>query len=444
MKQLITADLIKNAKLFLGTLIAIIVTMAIVSACLLLAYSASGQANYGHRFEGVDIVVAPLDRVVIHYQTKKGERQDKKELEESPSFSDEQLSYLNSNYDCVLDYSFFVKAEELKYDRLAGHNESSMALSNFVLVKGKKPNAEEVVIDKVLAAHNKISVEDVIRIKTNRGTDPYIVSGIVDSDIDGIYSQQNYVFFEEATAVALSNGCINVGIITDDPPGLSQSLKQEGFRVYTGETINQGEVPSIVHENTASVIVFSIMGLLCLIISIFAMSGTVEFGVRHRSGNIALLRTLGLTKGQIVRILCAQSAILCVAGGIFGVLLSFPVTGLIRNVFLRIGIVSKYPAVFYPHPLLIDCIVFAAITVMVLIVTTFIANSLLSGPLISAGKEESGQPLTISTFRIAAGSALLFGGTAMLLLVSFNGRNGIGMSFLTSCFFLAGIIFFHR
>ena len=133
-----------------------------------------------------------------------------------------------------------------------------------------------------------------------------------------------------------------------------------------------------------------------------------------------------------------------IAGGIFGVLLSFPVTGLIRNVFLRIGIVSKYPAVFYPHPLLIDCIVFAAITVMVLIVTTFIANSLLSGPLISAGKEESGQPLTISTFRIAAGSALLFGGTAMLLLVSFNGRNGIGMSFLTSCFFLAGIIFFHR
>lgn len=60
-------------------------------------------------------------------------------------------------------------------------------------------------------------------------------------------------------------------------------------------------------------------------------ANTMAMSVRERTRELAILRTLGYTPGEILRLVIGESVLLAVAGGLLGGLISFSVIGAVRS-----------------------------------------------------------------------------------------------------------------
>jgi putative ABC transport system permease protein len=67
-------------------------------------------------------------------------------------------------------------------------------------------------------------------------------------------------------------------------------------------------------------------------------ANTMAMSVRSRTREVALLKTLGFTRGSVLSIFVSESVFLAVAGGILGVLVAIPVIALLARSFVGLGI----------------------------------------------------------------------------------------------------------
>ncbi len=84
----------------------------------------------------------------------------------------------------------------------------------------------------------------------------------------------------------------------------------------------------------------SLMGLvvgLASFVTIFIVGSTFGFAVAQRRGELALLRLLGLSQGQIQRLLVGEAIALGILGTLGGVLLGLPVAGYFRRTLIDLG-----------------------------------------------------------------------------------------------------------
>ncbi len=67
-------------------------------------------------------------------------------------------------------------------------------------------------------------------------------------------------------------------------------------------------------------------------------ANTMAMSVRSRTREVALLKTLGFTRGRVLSIFISESVALAVAGGVFGILVAIPLIAAMTHRFIGLGI----------------------------------------------------------------------------------------------------------
>ncbi len=436
MFKLALADMQKNLKLFFGTFVAIMVTTAIVTACLNLVFSATAHFTNGDRFGNVALVLMANQQITLETVDDDGDIEVEKETVTGRiPLSPTQIERLQSNYTLIEDYTFFVSSNDLRSKKLAGHNISSMGLTGFSL-QGDKPEDHQVVIDEQLATVNDLQIGDTVVLYTNTTYADYEVSGIVSSTGKEDFTLQNYIFFSDDVAKAQAKGCQSVAILDEDAH--AEAFDNEEFTVLTGADTSEAELSAMVSNDISLMVIFITMGSVCLVISLFVISGTMQFSIKNRYRLLAQLRVIGLKKTQISAILSWQTAMISIVASAVGLVCAYYLSHFIAKLYLDMSIVS---ADFEPiFSLFWGVVAAVAITLLSLMVTALTASKPLSIPPAAAMKSEGEIIGKTSPVVVLFGMLLVLGGVAILRFTPMTQGIGIGMVFCASTVFLAGAI----
>ncbi len=434
MNKFIFSDIKRNSKLFIGTFFAVVLTTTIISACLNLVFSSVATFDKSERFNNVDIVATSKQKFIISYKEKDGDIDTEDEsINNTIPFSESNLDKIKQNYNVIEDYSFDIQNKDIK--NIVGHNISSINLSDFTL-SGKKPNISEVVIDQNIALQKSLKIGDSISFKTKNGLIKYIISGIVSTSSKGIYKLQNFAFFNDDVAKEQSLGCFVVGIKTDKIKSVVKDLKKMGCNVFTGDKKYKAELTQVLNNNKSLMIIFITMGSICLVISLFVITGTIQFSVKNRYKTLALLRVIGLKKSQIKRLLVLQIIIISFVSSVIGIFLAKPVAKLIIYAYEKFNIVSNN--FFIVHSYFWNIVIVLGIILLSAVLTIVTSNKPLSIAPASAIKNQSELTGKTSIVRIIVGIVLILGGSSILIFAPMTAGVGIGMGFCATSVFLAG------
>lgn len=438
MLKLTLSDIRKNFKLFLGTLIAVAITTAIIAACLNLIFSAVGSTDRGMRFKNAQAVIQKSSIVSVTYvkDAEKGKSKTKTErMDSTPVLPYDEADFLVSEYNGIYDYTFYAKPMVKGVQDIAGHNVSSMQLTGFTL-SGETPQRGQIIVDEKLADNAGIGIGDTLSVGLKDGVAEYTISGIAVNDDAKVYELQNYLYFNNEEAKELAVGCNAVVLMSQISKSSADQLKDEGYQVFTDDSVSNAELSNIIVDYNALFVIFLTMGSLCLVISMFVISGTVKFSVQNRIRTLSLLRVIGLKKGQVKRMLLMQTVLICILGGIIGSFIGIPVADVIVKAFTKMGIVGT--GFRLSHSYLWDASAAGAVLLVSLIVAGITSNKPLSLSHASALKSENVFTGKISATGVITGFALILGGVAVLMFTPMTKGVGIGMSFCASALFLAG------
>ena len=136
-------------------------------------------------------------------------------------------------------------------------------------------------------------------------------------------TQQSAIFLTDAEATALAGhpGRVDaIGLLAG--PGFDINRVRaaaSGAQVLTGAARGQGEYPELNATRTALIPVTAAFGGLALFIAMFVVASTLSLSIQQREREIALLRAVATTPGQIRRMIAWEAAIIAMIGSAAGI-----------------------------------------------------------------------------------------------------------------------------
>jgi putative ABC transport system permease protein len=202
-------------------------------------------------------------------------------------------------------------------DRAAvAHGWSSAALTPYVLSAGRPPAGPDEVVagyPATLGARLTLAATGPARTVT--------VVGIARPRHP--VSQQTAIFLTdtEATRLAGHPGRVDaIGVLA--APGFDVSRLRAaagGAQVLTGGGRGAAEYPELERSRTVLIPVTAAFGGLAMFIAIFVVAGTLGLSIQQREREIALMRAVAATPGQIRRMIAWEAAIVALAGSAAGI-----------------------------------------------------------------------------------------------------------------------------
>ncbi|MFC8127505.1 FtsX-like permease family protein [Streptomyces sp. NPDC057302] len=214
-----------------------------------------------------------------------------------------------------------------------GHGWASASLSPYELVAGAKPTGfGEVVVDSTTA--RRLEVRPGSRLKASvRGVPQmFRVSGIAESHT----ATQPALLFSDREATRLYDrpGKIDdIGVLLapgTDTAKLATALDDvvagHGAQVLRGDDRGVAEFPDVISGKRNLIPVAGAFGGLSTMVAIFVVGSTVGMLMQQRRREMALLRTTGVTPGQLRRMVMAETFVIAllaaglslVPGPVFG------------------------------------------------------------------------------------------------------------------------------
>ncbi|WP_167828755.1 FtsX-like permease family protein [Streptomyces sp. MZ04] len=199
----------------------------------------------------------------------------------------------------------------------SGHGWSSAALSPYKLVAGAKPAASgQVVVDSTTA--KKLGLRPGERLKASVRGNPQVfqVSGIAESRTA---SEAALLFSDdEATRLYDRPGKIDdIGVLAapgTDPAKLADAVGDavgdRGAQVLHGNDRGVAEFPDAIAGKQNLIPTAGAFGGLATMVAIFVVGSTVGMLMQQRRREMALLRTTGVTPGQLRRMVMAETFVI--------------------------------------------------------------------------------------------------------------------------------------
>lgn len=186
----------------------------------------------------------------------------------------------------------------------------------------------KVLISSVIAEKYGLGVGDSINLITKVGPRPFEVAGvIVDYYNQGLVisggwgDMERYFRQRDANAFLVK---IEAGL---DRISMREQIdqlygKRERLIIETNQDI-MGKVSTLMDQAFR---MFDVLALIAMLVGFFGIINTLTMNVIERTQEIGMLRGVGMTRGQVVRMILAEAALIGVIGGIlglvFGVILS--------------------------------------------------------------------------------------------------------------------------
>ncbi len=211
-------------------------------------------------------------------------------------------------------------------------------------VEGRDPESSgEVAVSRDLADEHGIEVGDRVQLETSRGAKDVTVVGLVNfgdqgsaagygftmvtpEDVGRWYDQEGEV---SQVAVAAADGV--------SPEELVRRLRAvvpAGVKVETGEenaTEEAQDISSSINSFLGpALLVFSGAALL---VGAFIIFNTFSISVAERTRELASLRTIGATRGQVLRLIAVEAAVIGVIASVIGLFGGLVIAKLIGALF---------------------------------------------------------------------------------------------------------------
>ncbi|MGW5261264.1 FtsX-like permease family protein [Microbispora sp. NPDC004025] len=324
---------------FAGAFVALMCAAALVCACLMLLETGLRGGIAPERYAGAPLIVAGDQNVHETVAKSSGKVKTKaKPLSERvwiPEATAARLRGLPGVSEVLTEVTFPLNGHAL------GHGWESAGLTPFTVGRGRPPRGDgEVVVD----ARSGLSVGAALDVRGKA----YRVVGVTAQALPS----QDTVFFSTAEARRLAGrpGLVTaIGVFprVDVSPVLTDRLV-----AYTGD--ERGTVEFLDAEQ-ARVRLISLGGALggtSLLVAILVVTGTSALAVQQRRREIALLRAVAATPGQVRRLLGGEALLVGLVAGVVGSAAGIGLGFWLRGRFVELGampanlrlVVSPFPA----------------------------------------------------------------------------------------------------
>ncbi|HEX6521831.1 MAG TPA: FtsX-like permease family protein [Streptosporangiaceae bacterium] len=196
------------------------------------------------------------------------------------------------------------------------HGWSSAALTPYVLTAGRPPAGPGEVVTgypAALGAQLPLAAAGPVRTVT--------VVGVARPR--NPVSQQAAIFQADAQATRLAGhpGLLDaIGVLAS--PGFDPSRLRaaaDGVQVLTGGARGAAEYPELERTRTTLIPVTAAFGGLAMFIAMFVVASTLGLSIQQREREIALMRAVAATPGQVRRMIAWEAAAVALAGSAAGI-----------------------------------------------------------------------------------------------------------------------------
>ncbi|MER6693875.1 ABC transporter permease [Streptomyces minutiscleroticus] len=314
---------------FTATFVALAAGVAILTACGLLVESGLRYEGVHQRYDGTVAVVA--DRDLTLSTEVLGERESTTvhlpERGSLPASLVRDLARVPGVENAVGDRSVAVMAAAAPGLPVAGHGWRSTALAPYRTVSGREPRSDgELAVDTRLAGRGHVRPGDTTTVVTAGAARRYRVSGVVEAA--GADGAKAAVFFTDAEAARLDPhpGRVDaIGVLAapgadvpDVVAGVRRVADGAGATTYTGGGRGLAEEPEAAGARELVVQAGASFGGYAAMIVVFVLAGTISLSVRHRRRDLALLRAVAATPGQVRLMVLGEVGLLSVIAALVG------------------------------------------------------------------------------------------------------------------------------
>jgi putative ABC transport system permease protein len=192
----------------------------------------------------------------------------------------------------------------------------------------KLSSGGHVFISSVIAEKHGLAPGDKVLLKTRLGETPFTVAGVtVDFSNQGLVIDGSWLDMKHYFRLDGANTLL-VKVIPDASPdqvGDEIDLRygdQEHLMIVSNETL-LGRISTLMQQAFR---MFDVLALIAMLVGFMGIVNTLTMNVMERTQEIGMLRAVGMTRGQVVRMVLSEAALMGLIGGlmglIFGVILS--------------------------------------------------------------------------------------------------------------------------
>ncbi|MFJ8006915.1 FtsX-like permease family protein [Streptomyces fagopyri] len=324
---------------FAGTFVALLLGAAVLSACGILLESGVRAGSSPERYAAADVVVAGRQEVALTLKDLDGttveESQPLPERVPLRASSAARISGVDGARSVIADRGATVRLVTAAGRPVPGrhgaaveaHNWSSLGLGDFRLTTGHAPGAAgQIVLDTETAGRAGVRPGDEIRLMSASVPRAFEVSGLVALK-DGRSPRRSVVFLGDADLRHSLPGASVEAFGVLAAPGTSpqrladavrSALHDDTLAVHTGEGRGRAEFLDVTLSGSNLVVLAAAVGGNVLLVAVFVLYATTSLSIRHRRREIALLRAIGTTPGQIRRMVAVEAAVTGLAAGVLG------------------------------------------------------------------------------------------------------------------------------
>ncbi|MEV6837990.1 ABC transporter permease [Streptomyces sp. NPDC051133] len=229
-----------------------------------------------------------------------------------------------------------------------GHAWDSAALTPYRLTAGSPPTSDgDLVVDDYLAARAHLRPGDRLTVQSTQAPRRYRITGVATPAT--AVRHQTSLFFStaEARRLAAHPGQVTAFGVLPAKGADPERVRQEAVRALHGTTAQVGtgdargpvEFLDAAAARVRLVSMGGAMGGTSLLVAVLVVVGTFALTVQQRHRELALLRAIAATSGQIRTLLGREALIVGAAAGTTGALLGLPLGGWLYSRFVALGAV---------------------------------------------------------------------------------------------------------
>lgn len=346
---------------FLGAFVALVCAAALITACGTLLETGLRGTIATERYAATPVVVSADQNVhrttVKHKKGKTKVKHKAKPIAERawlPETLEQRLHRVPGVARVVPELTFLAQPSVPAGDRTAyGHAWDSAALTPYTLISGHAPaDSGDLVVDRYLADRARLETGDRLTVQSTRAPRTYRITGIAQprsrSGEPGTRHQTS-LFFSAAEARRLAGhpGQVTAfGVFPAEgttPETLEENVAEalHSTTVQVSAGADRGPV-EFLDAAAARVKLVGLGGAMAgtsLLVAVLVVVGTFALSVRQRHRELALLRAIAATPGQIRKLLGREALIVGLAAGVLGACAGLPLGGLLHARFVELGAV---------------------------------------------------------------------------------------------------------
>ncbi|WP_128374952.1 ABC transporter permease [Streptomyces cavernae] len=340
---------------FLGAFLALMCAAALITACGTLLETGLRGTIGTERYAAAPVIVSADQNVhqktVKHKKGKTKVKHKAKPITERawlPEALGEKLKRVPGAARVVPELTFLAQPSVPTGDRTAyGHAWESATLTPYTLISGKAPVQDgDLVVDRYLADRARLGPGDRLTVQSTREPRAYRITGIAQGTP---VRHQTSLFFSaaEARRLAAHPGQVTAfGVLPAEGTtpevlrrNVAGALRGTTVQVSAGSDRGPVEFLDAAAARVKLVSLGGAMGGTSLLVAVIVVVGTFALSIRQRHRELALLRAVAATRGQLRALLGREALIVGLVAGVLGACAGLPLGGLLHDRFVELGAV---------------------------------------------------------------------------------------------------------